>query len=176
MPFSETYEPRGYISMDINRMEWIACVACLSGNWSRILLKSKVLWLMIKARPVWRSFVYNVNSRASHLGMSQKRDMDPRSARRFFLARVVSVTYQPWHLYTFHLCGCWNARRLGYRSVRTGKRVFRNCQSSKVREDRPWRIQGLLCAVPRHLLECLERGEELAPCLDSWWNPISNMW
>ena len=27
-------------------------------------------------------------------------------ARRFFLARVVSVTYQPWHLYTFHLCGC----------------------------------------------------------------------
>ena len=64
-------------------------------------------------------------------------------ARRFFLAKVVSVTYQPWHLYTFHLCGCWNARRLGYRSVRTGKRVFRNCQSSNVSEDRPWSIQGL---------------------------------
>ena len=41
---------------------------------------------MIKARPVWHSFVYSVNLRASHLGMSQKRDKDPRSARRFFLA------------------------------------------------------------------------------------------
>ena len=34
---------------------------CLCGmlrcKWSRLLLKSKVLWLMIKARPVWRSFV-----------------------------------------------------------------------------------------------------------------------
>ena len=114
------------------------------------------------------SFVYNVNSRASHLGMSQKRETDPRSARRFFLARVVSVTYQPWHLYTFHLCGCW-MRRLDYRSVRTGKRVFRNCQSSNVSEDRPSRFQGCPeCVTLRHLLECLERGEELAPCLDSW--------
>ena len=26
-------------------------------KWSRLLLKSKVLWLMIKARPVWHSFV-----------------------------------------------------------------------------------------------------------------------
>ena len=62
-------------------------------------------------------------------------------ARRFFLALVVSVTYQPWHSYTFHLCGCW-MRRLDFRSIRTGKRVFRNCQSSKVREDRPSRFQG----------------------------------
>ena len=90
-------------------------------------------------------------------------------ARRFFLALVVSVTYRPWHLYTFHLCGCWNARRLDYRSVRTGKRVFRNCQSSNVSEDRPWSIQDCPeCVVLRHLLECLESGEELAPCLESW--------
>ena len=89
-------------------------------------------------------------------------------ARRFFLALVVSVTYQPWHLYTFHLCGCW-MRRFDYRSVRTGKRVFRNCQSSNVSEDRPSRIRGYpVCVILRHLLECLERGEELAPCLDSW--------
>ena len=27
-PFSETYELRGYISMEINRMEWTAYVAC----------------------------------------------------------------------------------------------------------------------------------------------------
>ena len=52
--FSETYELRGCISMDISRMAWIACVACLSGKWSRLLLKSKVLWLMIKARPTWQ--------------------------------------------------------------------------------------------------------------------------
>ena len=55
-------------------------VNCLCGmlrcKWSRLLLKSRVLWLMIKARPVWHSFVYNVNSRASHLGMSQKRETD----------------------------------------------------------------------------------------------------
>ena len=61
---------------------------------------------MIKAPPVWRSFVYNVNSRASHPGMNLKREKDLREGMRFFLARVVSVTYQPWHLYTFHLCGC----------------------------------------------------------------------
>ena len=40
---------------------------------------------------MWRSFLYDVNSRALHLGMSQKRDKDPRSARHFFLATVVSV-------------------------------------------------------------------------------------
>ena len=95
-------------------------VNCLCGmlrcKWSRLLLKSKVLWLMIKARPVWRSFVYNVNSRASHLGMSQKRDTDPRSARRFFLAMVVSVTYQPWHLYilfAYVVVGMWGASIIG---------------------------------------------------------------
>ena len=27
-PFSETYELRGYISIEISRMEWIAYVAC----------------------------------------------------------------------------------------------------------------------------------------------------
>ena len=27
-PFSETYELRGYISMEINRMEWTDYVAC----------------------------------------------------------------------------------------------------------------------------------------------------
>ena len=58
-------------------------MVCLCGmlrcKWSRLLLKSKVLWLMIKARPVWRSFVYNVNSRASHPGMDQ-REKDPGRA------------------------------------------------------------------------------------------------
>jgi len=48
---------------------------------------------MIKAPPVWRSFVYNMNSRASHPGMNQKREKDLREGMRFFLARVVSVTY-----------------------------------------------------------------------------------
>ena len=97
-------------------------------------------------------------------------------ARRFFLALVVSVTYQPWHLYTFHLCGCW-MRRLDFRSVRTEKRVFRNCQSSNVSEDRPWSIQDCPeCVVLRHLLECLEaeRSFPLASTHDG--NLISNMW
>ena len=51
--------------------------------------------VMIKAPPVWHSFVYNVNSRASHLGMNLKLEKDLREGMRFFLARVVSVTYQP---------------------------------------------------------------------------------
>ena len=39
-------------------------------------VEKQSLVVMIKAPPVWRSFVYNVNSRASHLGMSQKRETD----------------------------------------------------------------------------------------------------
>ena len=93
-------------------------------------------------------------------------------ARRFFLALVVSVTYQPWHIYTFHLCGCWNARRLNIRYVRTGKRVFRNCQYSNVREDRPSRSKE--CVVLGHLLECLESERSLPLASTHDGNPISN--
>ena len=136
-PFSETYELRGYISIDINRMAWIACVAC----W--------VAW--IKASVEKQSLVVDDQSTAYVAALCITWIREPHTSvwvkngirtagrtRRFFLALVVSVTYQPWHLYTFHLCGCW-MRRLDYRSVRTGKRVFRNCQSSNVSEDRPWR-------------------------------------
>ena len=61
----------------------------------RSSVEKQSLVVMIKAPPVWRSFVYNVNSRASHPGMSQKREKDLREGMRFLLARVVSVTYQP---------------------------------------------------------------------------------
>ena len=105
-------------------------------------MKSKVLWLMIKARPVWHSFVYNVNSRASHLGMSQKREMD-RWESTTFLSSWGGVSDLP-ALTFIYFSPVWllDTKRLGYRPVRTGKRVFRNCQSSKVREDRPSRFQG----------------------------------
>ena len=58
-------------------------------------VEKKSLVVMIKAPPVRRGFVYNVNSRASRPGMNQKREKDLREGMRFFLARVVSVTYQP---------------------------------------------------------------------------------
>ena len=49
-------------------------VNCLCGmpKWQLIeaSVEKQSLVVMIKAPPVWRSFVYNVNSRASHLGMS----------------------------------------------------------------------------------------------------------
>ena len=61
----------------------------------RASIEKKSLVVMIKAPPVWRSFVYNVNSRASHPGMNQKREKDLREGMRFLLARVLSVTYQP---------------------------------------------------------------------------------
>ena len=54
------------------------------------------------------SFVHIVISWASHPGMSQKWDMDRRECTRFFLARVVSVTYQPWH-FTYVDDGFWGA-------------------------------------------------------------------
>ena len=75
---------------------------------------------------------------------------------------------------TFHVCGGWNARRLDCRSVRTGKRVFRNCQSSKVRECRPWRIQGIAVCGPEAFARVsrTERSLPLASTHDG--NPISN--
>ena len=62
---------------------------------NRAPVEKQSLVVMIKAPPVWRSFVYNVNLRASHPGMNQKREKDLREGMRFFLARVVSMTYQP---------------------------------------------------------------------------------
>ena len=59
---------------------------------------------MIKAPPVWRSFVYNVNSRASHPGMNQKRERTSGGTCVFFLARSgVSGFTRPDE---FDLCGC----------------------------------------------------------------------
>ena len=48
---------------------------------------------MIKAWPVWRSFVYSVVSRASHPGMSQKRETDFREDMRFLLARSGALDF-----------------------------------------------------------------------------------
>ena len=58
-------------------------------------VEKQSLVVMIKAPPVCHSFVYNVNSRASHPGGEPKTGEDVREGMRFFLARVVSVTYQP---------------------------------------------------------------------------------
>ena len=102
-PFSETYELRGYILMDIKRMEWIACVACLSGNWSRLLLKSKVLWWWSK-HGLCGVALCNVYLACFTPGMNQKRETDLREDLRFFLARSgVSGFTRPDE---FDLCGC----------------------------------------------------------------------
>ena len=121
-------------------MEWIACVACLSGNWSRLLLKSKVLWWWSK-HSLCGTTLCNVNSRDLHPGCEPITGEDLREGMRFFLARVVSVTYQPWHLYTFHLCGCccceaprfdrtirvrWSHSLARLRPKGRGNAVFRN--------------------------------------------------
>ena len=140
---------------------------------SRLLLKRKVLWLMIKARPVWRSFVYNVNSRASQPGMNLKREKDLREDMRFFLARVVSVTYQPWHLYTFHLCSCCCCEAPRFdRTIRVrwshslarlrpkGRRNVLFRHYNPLRVDRPWRSKGQLRLFRRLGLESLEFGKD----------------
>ena len=53
----------------------------------RASVEKQSLVVMIKAPPVWWSFVYNVNSRTSHPGMNQKREQDLKEDMRFFLAR-----------------------------------------------------------------------------------------
>ena len=56
----------------------------------------------------------SIDSRASHTGCEPKTREDLWEDMCFLLDRVVSVTYQPWLLYYFHLCRCWIARRPGY--------------------------------------------------------------
>ena len=51
------------LTLDFILCDWfrLHSVNCLCGmlrcKWSRLLLKSRVLWLMIKWRPLWHSFV-----------------------------------------------------------------------------------------------------------------------
>ena len=59
---------------------------------------------MIKAPPMWRSFVYNVKSRASHPVWTRNGRKDLRGDMRFFLVRSgVSGFTCPDE---FDLCGC----------------------------------------------------------------------
>ena len=84
-------------------MEWIACVACLSGNWSRLLLKSKVLWWWSK-HGLCGVALCNVYFASFTPGMNQKRETDLREGMRFFLVRSgVSGFTRPDE---FDLCGC----------------------------------------------------------------------
>ena len=47
-----------FILCDWYRLHSVNCLCgMLRCKWSRLRLKSRVLWLMIKARPLWRSFV-----------------------------------------------------------------------------------------------------------------------
>ena len=61
--------------------------------WSKLLLKSRALWLMIKAWLWMDSFVFSVVSRASHPGMSQKREKDLREDMRFLLDRSGALDF-----------------------------------------------------------------------------------
>ena len=166
-PFSETYELRGYILMDIKRMEWIACVACLSGNWSRLLLKSKVLWWWSK-QGLCGVALCNVYFASFTPGMNQKRETDLREGMRFFLARSgVSGFTRPDE---FDLCGCccceaprlyrfrpnafWSADGPDLHPIGWGDVLFRH--NNPLRVDRPWRSKACLRACLRHGLDCLE--------------------
>ena len=76
-------------------LDIILCDLWISVAWSGLpvwhakmqMIKASVekqsLVVMIKAPPVWRSFVYNVNSRASHPGMNQKREKGPQGGPAF---------------------------------------------------------------------------------------------
>ena len=92
---------------------------------------------------------------------------------RFFLARVVSVTYQPWHLYTFHLCGCccceaprfdrtirvrWSHSLARWRPKGRGNVLFRNFNPHRWTGPVAPRVTRAL--ILRHGLERLEFGKD----------------
>ena len=182
-PFSETYELKGYILMDINRMEWIACVACLSGNWSRLLLKSKVLWWWSK-HGLCGVALCNVYFACFTPGMNQKRETDLREGLRFLLARSgVSGFTRPDE---FDLCGCccceapridrsfsnrWSHLVGSFTPHRAEKRMFRHFNPLRV--DRPCRSKGRCVLILRLGLGSLESVEDylLPRFIDG--NPIS---
>ena len=100
------------LTLDFILCDWYRLhrVVCLCGmlrcKWSRLLLKSKVLWWWSKHGLCGVALCITW-IREPHTSVWVKNGIVTAGrARRFFLARVVSVTYQPWHLYTFHLCGC----------------------------------------------------------------------
>ena len=137
----------------------------------RASVENQSLVVMIKAPPMWRSFVYNVNSRASHPGMNQKLEKDLREGMRFFLARSgVSGFTCPDE---FDLCGycCCEAPRLD-RTIRVrwshslahlcpkgrGNVVFRNFNPH--RWTGPVAPKAWLRTCLRHGLDCLEVGKD----------------
>ena len=75
-------------------------------QWSGLLLKSKVLWWWSKHRLCGVALCITGNREPHTPVWTRNGRKDLREGLRFLLARVVLVTYQPWHLYTFHLCGC----------------------------------------------------------------------
>ena len=126
---------------------------------------------MIKAPPVWRNFVYNVKSRASHPSMNQKREQDLTEGMHFFLVRSgVSGFTRPDE---FDLCGCCccEAPRLD-RPIRVrwshslarlrpkGRRNVVLKHFNPLRVDRPCRSKGRCVLILRLGLGSLEFGKD----------------
>ena len=75
-------------------------------------VEKQSLVVMIKAPPVWRSFVYNVKSRASHPGMNQKRERTSGGTCVSSWLEVASVVLHAMTSLTYVVVAV--ARRLGY--------------------------------------------------------------
>ena len=134
-------------------------------------VEKQSLVVMIKAPPVWRSFVYNVNSRTSHPGMNQKQERTSGGMCVFFLARSgVSGFTRPDE---FDLCGCYccEAPRLD-RTIRVrwshslarlrpkGRRNVVLRHFNPLHVDRPCRSKGQCVLILRLGLGSLEFGKD----------------
>ena len=139
---------------------------------------------MIKAPPVWHSFVYNVNSRASHPGGEPKTGEDIREGMHFLLAKsgVSGFTRRD----EFDLCGCccceaprfdwtirvrWSHSLARLRHKGRGNVLFRHFNPHRwTGHDGP---KGRCALTLRHGLDSLEVGEDYLLPRFTDGNPIS---
>lgn len=174
-----------FILCDWYRLHRMVCLCgMLRCKWSRLLLKSKVLWWWSK-HGLCGVALCNVYLACFTPGMNQKRETDLREDLRFFLARSgVSGFTRPDE---FDLCGCccceaprlyrfrpnafWSADGPDLHPIGWGDVLFRH--NNPLRVDRPWRSKACLRACLRHGLDCLESVEDylLPRFIDG--NPIS---
>ena len=104
-----------FILCDWYRLHSVNCLCgMLRCKWSRLLLKSKVLWWWSK-HGLCGVALCNVYLACFTPGMNQKRETDLREDMRFFLVRsgVSAWTgWRVWLMWMLLIITCWKARRL----------------------------------------------------------------
>ena len=152
-------------------MARIASVACLSGKWSGLLLKSKVLWWWLKHRLCGVALCIMWNREPHTPVWTRNGRKDLREGLRFLLSRSgVSGFTCPDE---FDLCGCCCCEaprfdrtirvRWSHSLAHLHPKGWRNAlfrHYNPLRVDRPWRSKVRLRLCLRGGLERLEFGKD----------------